>query len=312
MKNVTLFVILSIFILSPCAAWAQANGDSFKWWGDTLESSSLDEASTSLEGGRYQWPSLPLDDGSEDGNDWIALSKNFVVLLADHVRKNRGGNAADLVEFAKQYFSIEAALRKSGGYTNQVLGNVYATYGVYFLASALVQDSSLHDKVSKALDTRTSNTPVSVSEFLLQHLRHDPLLSGHRDDVQKIGEEVDNNLILAGMRLQELIPALGDASPPETTSGLIDAPAVPVLLSRVTLTEYASTVILPGLIQFIELGGKLDGLVRGSVNPVKDVLGDAVYNYKYELLGVRSLNSGAMMNLLEDARGEGNDKILLE
>ena len=114
------------------------------------------------------------------------------------------------------------------------------------------------------------------------------------------------------MRLQEFIPQLADSSPPETTIGLIDAPAVPVLLSRVTLTEYTLKTLLPGLIQFIELGGELNDLVKGSEKPLRDVLGDKIYDYQFKLLGVRSLSAQAVMNLLEDAQGVGNDKKLLE
>jgi hypothetical protein len=249
MRNSLLFLLLLALVFSPGDILSQASDTSFKWWSEALDSTSLEDALSSLESGEYQWPSLPLTDEGDNDGDWIALSKNFIALLAEHVRKNRNSDAADLVLFASEYFSVESALRKSGGYTNQVIGNVYATYGVNFLASALAQDLSLHDEILKLLETRKSNKPTSVSTFLLEYLQHDTLLNGHREDVQQIGEDVDKNLILAGMRLQELVPALAGASPPSTTSGLIDVPTVPALLTRITLVEYASTTLLPGLIR---------------------------------------------------------------
>jgi hypothetical protein len=311
MRNALLFLLLPALVLTPGGMLSQDSDASFKWWSEALESNSLEDVLSSLEGGEYRWPSLPSTEKGDD-RDWIMLSKNFIVLLAKHIRENRDSDPAHLVGFASEYFSIESALRKSEGYTNQVIGNVYATYGVNFLASAVAQDSSLHDEILKLLETRKSNKPVSVRRFLLEYLQHDPLLNGHREAIQQIGEDVDKNLILAGMRLQELVPALAEASPPSTTFGLIEEPAVSALLSRITLVEYATTTLLPGLIHFIDLGGELDDLVKGSEKPLREVLGDDVYNYKYELLGVRSISGQAVMNLLEDAQGEGQDKILLE
>lgn len=261
----------------------------------------MDEVHRAFRSGEFEWPLIhskkhPLFD--ENDQQWLFLAKRLVGLLQSDVADTRKNKT--YIESAKRYMEIESDLREAGGYSNLVVANSYAEYAAGFLLKAVIENRKLEREVNEISLSRQTRKPFSANGFLLLHYEEDEIFQNEREKIGSLKKDLD--FMTLGKQVKELFPKLSEVEIPITTTELLDRPMVIRLLVETAATESNWNIFLPGLLEYIHRGGKVEQLNVGDIREFERVMGGSEEKYKFPFFGIRYLSVSGLLGKIRSCQ----------
>jgi hypothetical protein len=309
MKPSRLYLLIILFSAST-VAFAQTLPQ-VKYWNGLVEKASAEALGAKMrESEAPKWPRIESayayeqkpTNQREIGVEALRLAEGLRRQLEKSFSVTPEADEAKLKSDFQTLATINRALGSAGGYSNQVLQDSVARVMIFRLAMWLVKHPTKAEQAETLFDS--IEVPRVILDSLLGEMAtQDRELATKQAEIANIDREksIYQALTPIGLGMNDVLAL---AAPPRVmTSELLKQPSAPALVYRMATTEALKWVNLRGLIQFLKLGGSFDELDPADVRKLDARMGKEAKQYRYPLLGIRSLTE-AQMNALIDLQRE--------
>lgn len=306
---------LIVFVVSAgTVAFAQTSPQ-VKYWNGLVEKASAEALGAKMrESETPKWPRIESAYAYEQKPANQREIGAEALRLAEGLRRQLEKSFSAAVEpdearLKSEFQTLEAinrSLGSAGGYSNQVLQDSVARVMIFRLAMWLVKHPTKANQAAALFDA-IEVPRVLLDSLLAEMATQDRELAAKKEAISGIDREKSIYQALSPIGLS-MNDVLALAAPPRVmTSELLKQPSAPALAYRMATTEALKWVNLRGLIQFLKLGGSFDELDPTDVRKFDARMGKEAKQYRYPLLGIRSLTE-AQINALIDLQREAEQR----
>ena len=302
---------LLIFLFSARTVAFSQTLPQVKYWNGLVEKASAEALGAKMrESEAPKWPRIESAYAYEQkpanqreiGVEALRLAEGLRRQLEKSFSVTPEADEAKLKSDFQTLETINRSLGSAGGYSNQVLQDSVARVMIFRLAMWLVKHPTKAEQAETLFDS-IEVPRVILDSLLWEMATQDRELATKQAEIASIDREksIYQALTPIGLSMNDVLAL---AAPPRVmTSKLLKQPSAPALVYRMATTEALKWVNLRGLIQFLKLGGSFDELDPADVRKLDARMGKEAKQYRYPLLGIRSLTE-AQMNALIDLQRE--------
>jgi hypothetical protein len=197
----------------------------------------------------------------------------------------------------RAYREISAALQSAGGYGNLLLADSLDRLDIFQLSGCLIKNIASKEEV-KALVTELPVPETDITALLESLALDDTFLSAHRDALGSVDTSGDLFGAIQSLGIPQnkiayelMLPAS------QSVTRLLREPSAVALLLRRNSTHLLGKVSLPGLLAFLDRGGKYEELNPADITSFLRRMAGAERSFQDKSAGVKSLGVGHLLSL---------------
>lgn len=301
-KTAIIIIFSAIFIV-PDVAQSEA-----EWgWDEILEQKALPEIAKIIKKeNKHGWPRVsslqamelvPKDRHKSIKRSYDLAVKLFekIVSFEENIGKIDGTNIQSVIN---TYSNLSSGLRSKGGYVNILLADSVSRLALRHISIFLVQNTKEYQQ-AKLMLTQMNLPLFSKTEFI-GILIEEGVMSENDNIARQILEAQTLRSILESMGTDVMSILFVEGGVDMSTSFLLRHSDSALLLVRISETDGVAEVYLPGLVEFLKLGGTYADLDLRDIRKFKKIMGKKIREqFKSTFLGIPRVTAGRLKDVFE-------------